>query len=257
MAYEVELDFAKELAKTAGEMTRKAFGLQTSATWKSDSTPLTETDMAINQFVIEKVQKKFPDDGVLGEEASYESKRQRLWVVDPIDGTMPFTLGAPLSTFCLSLVIDGQPVLGIIHDPYLERMFWAAKGQGAFVNDTPLHVSDAKDVARSYITLSTRMGEDRKSVGEIFDEIDKLDCKVFNFRSFAYGSCFVAAGTAVAAVIGRPKPWDVAATKIIVEEAGGKVTDVAGKERRYDADGDGLLATNGHVHERLLEIFNS
>lgn len=254
MTYGVELEFAKGLAKEAGQTTLRNFSLNTETTWKEDSTPLTKTDIEINNFVIESIQNSFPNDGVLGEEGSFEQGRDRLWVLDPIDGTQPFTLGAPLSTFCLSLVIDGQPELGIIYDPYLDRMYWAAKNIGAFLNDRQLKVSDTNTLAQSYVVLSSRMSVGRPTTGELFDAIEKKDGKSFNFRSFAYGSTYVAAGTAVGAVIGVPKPWDVAATKIIIEEAGGRVTDLNGNDRRYDSDGDGLIASNGHVHDILLEL---
>lgn len=256
MAYEKELAFAKDLAKVAGGMIRDNFGLETEATWKSDHTPLTTTDIAINQLVIERVQATFAGDGVLGEEASYEAGRGRLWVVDPIDGTMPFTLGAPLSTFLLSLVVDGQPVLGIIYDPYLDRMFWAAKGHGTFLNKKQLHVSDEDTLTNNFLILSTRMGDGHKSVGELFNVLEDIKCKAFNFRSFGYGSAFVAAGRAVGAILGVPNTWDAVATKIIVEEAGGKVTDINGNERRYDGPGDGLLASNGKLHGKLLELLH-
>ncbi len=256
MNLESELRFAKEISEIAADMTRNSFGLETQATWKEDNTPLTVTDTAINKMVIEQVQEKFPNDGVLGEEESFESDRERIWVVDPIDGTQPFTIGAPLSSFCLSLVIDGQPEIGIIHDPYQNRMYWAQKGKGAFMNDKSIHVSNKTDLAQAFIVLSSRMRPEMKSTGQIFDEIEKMNGKSFNFRSFAYGSTFVASGNAVATLIGVPNAWDVAATKIIVEEAGGKVTDVNGKDRRYDQDGDGLIATNGLVHDAILELIN-
>lgn len=255
--YAAEIAFAKDVANKAGRMTLRGFGLTTAATWKADNTPLTETDTAVNQMVIERVKKSFPGDGVLGEEASYETERKRLWVVDPVDGTQPFTLGAPVSTFLLALVIEGQPVLGIIYDMYQERMFWAVQGGGAYLNDARIHVSDSETLRRNYMILSSRMGEECRSTGQLFDSIEAAGGKSFNFRSFAYGSAFVAAGSAVGAVIGVPNAWDVAATKIIVEEAGGKVTDITGNDRRYDGPGNGLLATNGKVHEQLLDMITA
>lgn len=254
--YQKELTFSKALAREAGKMMKDAFGLETTSNWKADNTPVTEADQAINRLVIQKIAQKFPDDGVLGEEESYKPTRDRLWVVDPIDGTIPFSLGAPLSTFCLALVIDDEPVLGIVFDPYLRRMFWAAIGQGAYMNSTRLHVSKTKGIAQNYIILSGRKAAIDKTAGRSFDEIEEAQGKAFNFRSFAYGSCFVAAGSAVAAVIGRPLPWDLAAPMIIVEEAGGKVTDIHGKRQRYNNCKEGLIASNGLVHERMLELIN-
>lgn len=235
-------------------MMQKAFGLHASATWKSDNTPVTETDMAINRMVIERVKTAFPDDGILGEEESYETSRERLWVTDPIDGTYPFTLGAPLSTFLLALVIDGQPVVGVMYDPYLDRMFWAVQGEGAYLNDQPIHVSDSDTLKRNFVVLSSREIVEHKTAGEFFDEMSDEGAVAFNFRSFAYGSGFIAAGTAVGGIIGKAHPWDVAVSKLLIEEAGGMVTDLAGNARRYDRPGNGMLASNGKVHQQLLDL---
>lgn len=254
MNYDHELAFAKELASQAGKMMIANLDSTSKTKWKQDNTPITETDININNFVIKKVQTTFLSDGILGEENSHEAGRDRLWVVDPIDGTLAFDLGAPLSTFCLSLVIDGLPVLGVIHDPYLNRMYWAIKGGGAYVNDEAIHVSEDAELHQKYVVLSSRMGEGLKKTGQLFDAIEATGAKSFNFRSFAYGSTYVASGKAVAAVIGVGNPWDAAATKIIVEEAGGMVTDVNGEERRYDQQGDGLVATNGLVHDEVLRL---
>ncbi len=250
-----ELDFAKSLAREAGKMMRDAFGLHPKKTWKSDHSPITDADLSINKYVIARVQESFPDDGVLGEEISFEPSRKRLWVVDPIDGTYAFTIGAPLSTFSLGLVIDGEPVLGVVYDPFMDRMFWAECGKGAFVNDEPLHVSEAKKLSNEYITLSSRHMEGGKMTGELFDSVEREGGKAFSFRSFVYSGCLVAAGTAVAAVIGTPKPWDLAALLVILEEAGGKATGLDGKPHSYKSK-DALIATNGLVHERILELVN-
>jgi len=256
MNYDKELLFAKDLAEKAGTIMAANLSLSTEAVWKADNTPLTATDTEINRLVIESVQKAFPSHGILGEEESFETKREILWVVDPIDGTQPFTLGVPLSTFCLSLVIEGQPVLGIINDPYMKRMFWAAKDQGAFVNNEGIHVSKAETLAQNFVILSSRMHNKERTTGEIFDLIEEQKAKSLNFRSFAYGSMLVACGRAVGTIIGVPNAWDASATKIIIEEAGGKVTDVDGNDRRYDGDGNGLLATNGLVHEQMLKLIH-
>lgn len=251
-----ELEFARALAAEAGQAMRASFGFHTAATWKEDNTPVTAADIAINQLIIDRISQRFPRDGVLGEEQSTGGQAERLWVVDPIDGTQAYTLGAPLSTFCLALVIDGQPVVGMILDPYLNREFWAVKGEGAFVNDRPLKVSAATEIAQNYVILSSRMGHATRTTGQCFDAIEELGGKVFNFRSFAYGSMFVAAGSAVGTLIGTGKAWDVAATKLIVEEAGGRCTDIDGKERRYDEAGNGFVASNGLVHDQLLRLIH-
>lgn len=252
--WEQELQFARTLAAEAGALIREGFGLGTAAVWKEDNSPVTAVDLAVNARVIERVRERFPSHGVLGEEERYEADRPMLWVVDPIDGTNPFVLGAPLSTFCLALVVDGEPVVGVVHDPYLDRMFWAATGSGAHVNETPIWVSPAPLLARQSVVLSSRALDGQVSRGELFDAADRAGAMAFNFRSFAYGAMFVAAGTAVGAMVGVPHAWDVAAVKLVVEEAGGKATDLTGGSRRYDGPGKGLLVSNGLVHDELLAL---
>ena len=256
MTYDTEIAFAKSMASQAAALLNRNFGLATSATWKADDSPLTDTDVTINQLVIRGAQSEFPDDGVLGEEDSFATDRKRLWVVDPIDGTHAFVLGAPLSTFCLSLVVDGQPVLGVICDPYLNRLYWAVQGHGAYLNDSRISVSSSSSLERSHLYLSGRLSNVETTTGQLFDRVESIGAKAFIFRSFAYGSMYVANGRAAGAILGVGHPWDAAATKIIVEEAGGKVTDIDGKDRRFDQLGKGLLATNGKVHEQLLALIH-
>ena len=113
----------------------------------------------------------------------------------------------------------------------LERwlLFWARCGKGAYVNGNQIHVSEARKINDHYATLSSRLLTAHETTGELFDRIESAGGKAFNFRSFAYSCSLVAAGTAVIATIGTPKPWDVAAIKVILEEAGGKMTGRGGK----------------------------
>ena len=247
------LRFAKELALEAGQISLELFGFDIAATWKDDNTPLTAADDAINQMVIDRVKEQFPDHGVLGEEDSYEQDRSTIWVVDPIDGTQPFSVGAPLSVFSLALVVDGIPQVGVVYDPFQKRMFTAIKGQGAWLNDEPLKITNASDDLH-YIAMASRPAEDLKTNGQIIDYLDAEGIKWFNFRSFIYGGILVAAGTVSAAILGRPKPWDIAANMVILEEAGGKVTNLYGEPAKYNDVQNGFLFSNGVVHDRILAI---
>ncbi|QQS18795.1 hypothetical protein IPL68_01860 [Candidatus Saccharibacteria bacterium] len=133
MAHEKELQFAKSLALEAGAIMRHYFRSDELAiTHKQDLTPLTVADTQINALVIERVKKEFPAYGVLGEEASFEPHRELLWVVDPIDGTSPFSCGIPVSTFSIALVHrkDGQPYVSVTYDPYLDELMFATKNGG-------------------------------------------------------------------------------------------------------------------------------
>jgi myo-inositol-1(or 4)-monophosphatase len=246
-------DFAIDMAKQAGHLMLTNFMLGMAREWKADNTPLTVTDTAINRLVIEAVQKYFPEHGILGEEESYESEREYLWVCDPIDGTIPFTHGIPLSTFCLALVHNGEAQLGVIYDPYMDRLFMAEKGRGAFLNEEPIHVSDQATLAQSALSIDSFFR---------FPELDLLrrqllneKAKIYNLYSAAYGYGLVAAGELIGGFFSNISTWDVAAAALIVQEAGGRVTDMFGQPLLFNTtEKFSCLATNGKVHDQILEM---
>lgn len=252
-----ELEFAKEIAKQAGEIILQNFSKTALAVeWKEDNTPVTLADKEINKLVIDRVKSKFPEDGVLGEEESYLQNQNRLWVVDPIDGTQPFSIGVPLSTFSLGLVIGDKAVLGVVYDPFQDRLYWSS-GSGAFLGGKELIVSNSPDLSQNYVVLSSRMGGEYMETGAALDAIIKADGKVFNFRSIIYGLMLVATGKAVAAVAGYCQPWDLAAALPILNGCGAKVTDFDGKVINYNDVSNGILVTNGKVHEQMLELISA
>lgn len=255
--YQKELAFAKDLAAHAGQIMKRYFRAENIGTvWKEDDTPLTIADTTINDLVIERVKQVFPQHGVIGEEASYETERDFVWVVDPIDGTMPFSLGMPLSMFSLALVdrSDGQSVLGVAYEPQLDHLYWAVKGGGAFLDDKPVKVSDKKDLKNSYLSIMGGHTKEFKS-GQAKDIANVAGARTFVLFSQVYSAVKVATGDLVGSIFGYGSPWDSAAVSIIVEEAGGVVTDMMGNQRRYDEWSDGcILSANKEIHEELLKI---
>ncbi len=248
------LAFARQLAFDAGAIMQQHFGLTTEAEWKEDNTPLTQADTDINQLVIDRVMTEFPEHGVLGEEQNYESARETIWVVDPVEGTMPFAIGAPLSMFSLALVENGEPVLAIVFDPFTERSFVAVKGHGAYLNDKQLKIVPNSEL--KYLAVSGRANMNlqttHKSNGQFLDLLGAEKIRWFNFNCYVYGAMLVAAGTLPAAIMSNPKPWDVAAAKLIVREAGGRVTNLLGQECAYSETTNGILLSNGAVHDEIL-----
>jgi fructose-1,6-bisphosphatase/inositol monophosphatase family enzyme len=254
--YTKELEFAKKLAKQAGGIMLQHFNKTALAVeWKEDNTPVTIADKEINKLVIERIKSQFPEDGVLGEEESYQSDKSRLWVVDPIDGTQPFSIGIPLSTFSLGLVVEDKAILGVIYDPFQDRLYHS-DAEKSFIGDTKLRVSSATDLSQSYVVLSSRMGGKYKETGAALDDIIKAEGKVFNFRSIIYGFMMVATGNAVAAAAGYCQPWDIAAALPILNACGAKVTDFEGRPITYTDVSNGILVSNGKVHEQMLELIS-
>lgn len=257
MTDEIEryLEFAKQLALDSGGIMKSYFEAGVEREWKTDSTPVTKADKEINSLVIKRIGGAYPDHSVLGEEESSNLGNQYTWVCDPVDGTMPFSHGLPISSFSLALTKDGVPILGVVYDPFSNRLFSATQGQGAYLGNNRLHVSK-NDFTNSLIDL-----EGFPSVkpvvdcgAEVKDMVTSTGAKVICLWSAVLPSALVASGIFTAVVLNTNQPQDSAAIKVIVEEAGGKVTDLYGKEQRYDQPTKGFVASNGIIHNELIKI---
>ena len=254
------LEFAKNLAKEAEEVALKYFGFEVENTWKEDNTPLTKADTEINDLVIKRINETYREHSIYGEEKSEIKENSKyIWVCDPIDGTMPFSCGLPNFTFSLALVDQesGLSLLGVVNDPVMKNMYWAYKGSGAFRNNKKISVLNTSDIKNTYLSTDASGKELGFSNLPLMKTLSERKCKVMRFLSFIYGGIQVANGKFIGAVFYHKSGHDVAALKIITEEAGGKVTDLNGKERRYDGDGVGCIVSNGILHDQLLEIVQS
>lgn len=180
MTYDKELAFAVSVVRRAGEIMR-TYATDTQTKWKADNTPVTVADGAVNDMVIVAVREAFPEDGVEGEEGSYKPQRHRRWVVDPVDGTQAYDLGVPLATCSLGLVVDGEAVLGVVYDPYMDRLYTAVKGGGAFMNGERIAVSQNDTLDKSYVILSSRMIGYPVTIGMLTDRLVDAGAKCFNF----------------------------------------------------------------------------
>lgn len=258
------LVFAEQLAREAGHIMKRYFNAPDIATQdKTNHTPITIADTTINQRVIEAVQQTFPDHGVLGEEDSYAVDRKFLWVCDPIDGTFPYAHGIPVFTFSLALVVHGRPLVAVIYDPMLDRMVTAAQGHGAYLNGDLIKLQD------EYPVLGMR-GVEVEVWGDndaaLFDDpelqftIDRALAKAgfmnLFFCSVAYHGLLCAIGKSVGVVFGGRNAWDMAATALIVCEAGGVVSDCFGNrdDLRFDQPINGIIAARTeHEYQQLAD----
>lgn len=252
--YNNYLEFAKDIAYKAKDIMLKYFNSDNSESYKEDNTIVTKADQEINHYLIEQVKKVFPNHSVDGEEEQMGSSNY-VWVCDPIDGTAMYARGIPTAVFSLALCIDGNPVLGVVYDPFNDNMYFACKGSGAFKNDKLINVSD--------IDLS-----DKRSVAHydmhpsfdynIYDVIKELGKKSYfvSIGSIIRASMCVAEGNFTLAIFPGTvhKNCDIAAVKIIVEEAGGIVTDLFGNEQRFDKNINGAIISNGFIHDEVVEL---
>jgi myo-inositol-1(or 4)-monophosphatase len=254
------LQFAQDLAKEAGEIMRSYF-LHTEREWKTDSSPITTADTEINALVIARVRAKYPSHSVHGEEKSDYTDSSFLWVCDPIDGTLPYSSGIAASTFSVALVIDGVSTIGVVYDPFFDCLYHAMKGSGAFMNLQPIHVSDESSLENSVIDIEglywPKIGTEVPLSNSLRDVLVDKNVKTTQFYASILPSALVAQGLFTAVIMNGKTIQDGAAVKVIVEEAGGKVTDMYGNEQRYDVPARGFIASNGLVHDELVAIIEA
>lgn len=251
------LEFTKKLAKEAEEIALKYFSFETETTWKDDNSPVTRADTEINDLVIQRINEVYPDHSIYGEEKSdIKEGSKYIWVCDPIDGTIAFSVGLPIFVFSIALVdqSNGQPILGLVNDPVMKSMYWAYKGSGAYRNGEKIAASKDATINNAYINTGATGRDIGFSTLPFIQLLAEKKCKHLKLPSFIYGGIQVANGKFGGAVFYAKTGHDVAALKIITEEAGGKVTDLNGEERRYDQDGVGCIISNGVMHEEIFEF---
>lgn len=248
------LEFAKKIAKEAGEIMKRYFRSTDRTTeWKEDDTPVTAADHEINRFVIEQVKTNFPDHGIIGEEESYEDARELLWVVDPIDGTAPFDLGMPTSTFCLGLVQGGQTKVSVVYDPFTDYLFNAAEGLGSFCGDVRLRASRIDSIKNKYVFMPLGTKEQPGLYRDIAVSLHESGCKTLFIPSFNYLSSLVVSGSGIACFMAYGSPWDSAAISLIAKEAGYMVSDIDGSDRDYSSWGKGIIVAHPFVYDQIIK----
>ncbi|HJP96343.1 MAG TPA: inositol monophosphatase [Candidatus Saccharimonadales bacterium] len=255
MNNETLLQFAVAVAHEAGSIMRDYAGkARESVQTKSNNTPVTEADTKINQLLIDRVQTQFPDHGVLGEEDSVHTDRSQLWVCDPIDGTAGFILGAPTAMFSLAYVVDGEPQVAVMYEPLLDKMFTAVKDQGAQLNGQPLQVSTTDSLYHASVGVTASVDQifARKP---FFDALIEAKAFISTVPGNVFKASLVSQGLMDAFVFPGRGAHDIAAEKLIIEEAGGKVTSLEGQEQRYDRAIRGAVVSNGGpIHDALVKL---
>lgn len=247
------LDFAVEIANKAKEIMNKYFNQDDISSYKNDKTIVTIADKEINDYLIKRVKETYPKHSVDGEEDQF-GKSKMVWVCDPIDGTAMYARHIPVSVFSLALVIDGESVVGVVYDPNTDYLYTAIKGEGAKLNGKEMHVSDiVLDDMRS-VSNFDMWPEAEYNLFDTFKELGKKTYFV-GLGSVIHAAMCVASGEFNLAIFPgtKHKNCDIAAAKVIVSEAGGKVTDLFGNEQRYDEDINGAIISNGIVHQEVVD----
>lgn len=217
---------------------------------------VTEIDLKVQELIVKRLKQILPQSNIIAEETSTNEFciGKYTWILDPVDGTTNLMYGFKYSAISLGLVADGIPYAGIVYNPYLKELFTAQKGKGAFVNEQPMTVTENKQLADSLITFGTSP-YDRGKADETFRTAKNVFLKCRDLRrtgSAALDICNVAAGRMDGFFEMELQPWDYAAGSVILEEAGGIITDWQGCKLSYNKK-TAAIATNGYIQEELTQ----
>jgi len=219
---------------------------------------VTEADHASEKAIFGVIKSTFPDHHILSEEAGELIQDSRYkWIIDPIDGTINFAHGIPLNCVSIGIEYNGEIVMAAVYNPHLHELFFAEKGKGATLNEKMIRVSTEAQTIKACLVTGFPYTYLNMPDGplEIFERFVRKGVPVRRLGSAAIDLCWVACGRFDGFYEHKLEAWDSAAGYLIVEEAGGKVTDFEGK--KFSIYQHRVLATNGKIHEEMLEIINN
>ncbi|MGD2085690.1 MAG: inositol monophosphatase family protein [Candidatus Aminicenantes bacterium] len=247
-----ELNIAIEAAKKAGEILKRNFGQKYRVIRKSPKEMVSIVDMQAQQAILEILEANFPDYGIITEERrSNRGVEGKNWIIDPMDGTHNYIAGLPFSGVSIGLSRDNDFQLGVIFFPMEDRLYCAAKGKGAFLNNERISASQNQELAKAMVTFDNQFHLNKRS----FDYYKKLVERAFTTRILGTATndvCMTAEGKIDGRIWVNTKICDIAAGIVILTEAGGKITNFDGTPCTLDSKQ--VVASNGKIHEELLEV---
>jgi myo-inositol-1(or 4)-monophosphatase len=252
------LAVAIDAAHAAGQAVRNLYGRAAHVRDKGPNGLVTEADLASNARIQGILQRAFPDDGWLSEETADSAARlhkPRVWIIDPLDGTWEFATGVPEFVVSIGLCVAGEAVLGVLYNPITEELFAGLRGEGAWLNQTPISVSPTTELAVSTFCVS------RSETGKGLLRHLEGRLQLRPTGSVAYKCGLVAAGRHEGVFTHNPRSeWDICAGVALIEAAGGCVTDRDGRPYRFnrpDPVQPPLVGTNARVHHALLAVLRA
>lgn len=251
--------FLSDLVPRLGEIARKGFEDPGPVRYKSPGQPVTETDSRIEAVAREAILTTWPDHSILGEEEGHTpGEAHTTWYIDPIDGTLNFSRGIPFFSVSIGAAQGGKPVVGHVLDPLRREHFRAVQGEGAWLRDRRLRVSEATDLNEAAVSMQTTAGAEYFKKPDFFRHLHRVAQKTRKFGSIALEMAYVAAGRLDLLFAGKSRPqewWDIAGGWVLVEEAGGVVTDLQG--RPLTEESSHLVAGPAPTTEAFRDFFAS
>lgn len=246
---------ATRAALEAGKILKERLGDVRVIDYKAAYNIVTDVDKASEAKIFSIIKEEFPEDDVLAEESGFikgETSRRR-WLIDPLDGTTNYAHTYPFFSVSIGLEEDGKRILGVVYNPITDELFTAEPGQGAYLNDERIFVSDAKELSSSLLATGFPPDTTKATRTNIhqFRVLTDMTHGVRRDGSAALDLCFVACGRLDGFWEMKLAPWDIGAGSLIVEEAGGNVTNLTGGT--LDISTGHILATNGKIHDAMVE----
>ncbi len=241
------------IAREAGHILRQMFDTTPEVWEKSPGDFLTAADMAAHHYILEALTRQFPDTRVWSEEGERpEASLTPLWVVDPLDGTANYAHRFPNFAVSIGLFAEGEYMLGVVHDPLRGHTFSALRGHGASLDGHPLRVSSESRLHRSFVALDWARGEPRQRLLRVVQRVGQEAHALRSLGAAALGLCYVAAGWLEGYFNVSLQPWDFAAGVVIVEEAGGRVSDWRGNPLGLESSD--VVCANPGIYPLLLTL---
>lgn len=248
-----------QISKEAGELIRNNFGKAHAIEFKTNELNLvTESDKASEKLITDFVKKKYPTHGILAEEGSEANRTaEYLWVIDPLDGTTNFAHGLPIFSVSIGVQKNGETIAGVVYDVMRDVVYSAEEGGGSFENGRKISVSKNENLGHSVLVTGFpyNIKENPDKANERFIAFLKKSRAIRRLGSAAIDFCYVASGVFDGFWEVSLHPWDICAGKLIVEEAGGLVTNF--DNNPINIYSKQILATNKSVHQKMIEVLNS
>jgi myo-inositol-1(or 4)-monophosphatase len=252
------LDLAVEAANEAGSVLRADFGRPKKISYKGEVDLVTESDKHSESIIVSKLRARFPEHAIVAEEGSRgaAAAAKYCWYIDPLDGTTNFAHSYPCFAVSIGLFEDGKPLVGVVLNPIANELFTAVREKGAYLSGKPIQVSPIEKLATSLVATGfpTHQRVNNRNIHYYWD-FTLRSHGVRRDGSAALDLCSVACGRFEGFWEFGLNSWDTAAGMLIVQEAGGRVTDLEGGA--YQPGGRSILATNGHVHDEMRQLAGS
>lgn len=252
------LDTAVQTARAAGALQREQIWQPHEIAFKGETNLVTEVDRACEELIVNSIRAKYPDHDILAEENEYPPLHSaHKWIIDPLDGTTNYAHGFPWFAVSIALEVDGVVRAGVIYQPMLDELFSVERGAGAFLNGRPIRVSRRAPLKNCLLATGFPYDRTRDNENNFanFENFQMAARAVRRAGAAALDLAYVAAGRLDGYWELKLKPWDVAAGKLLVEEAGGRVTDFAGAP--YSIYGHHILAANNLIHEEMVAVLKA